>query len=69
MKFNLGLETKEKEEGLSKLEDVFNVQPNWSVNGNRRVEAGVSKFQDPPQVVVAIVGLLMDRCESRVDLG
>jgi hypothetical protein len=55
MKFDLGLYTKEKEEGLSKVEDVFNMRPNWSMNGNCRVKSGDSKFQHPPQVIVLIV--------------
>jgi hypothetical protein len=48
-------EAKEKEEGLSKVKDVFNIRPNWSLNGDRRIKSGDSEFQDLPQVVVSIV--------------
>jgi hypothetical protein len=59
---------KEEEVGLSEVKDIFNIRPNWSMNRNHRVKAGDYKFQDPPQVVVPIVGLVVDQCKGCVDL-
>ena len=59
---------KEEEVGLSKVKDIFNIRPNQSMNRHHRVKAGDCKFQDPPQVVVPIVGLIADQCKGCVDL-
>jgi hypothetical protein len=55
VEFHLGLKPKEEEIGLSKVENIFNIQPDWSVDRYRRVKTWDSKFKDAPQVILPVI--------------
>jgi hypothetical protein len=54
---------------LGEVEDVVGIGPGRGCDRDRRVKPRNSKFQNAPQVVVAVVGFVSDRCEDRAHLG
>jgi hypothetical protein len=55
VEFHLGLKPKEEEIGLSKVENIFDIQPDWSMDRYRRVKTWDSKFKDAPQVILPVI--------------
>jgi hypothetical protein len=67
VKVHLCLETKVQEVCLGEVEDVLGIQPEWRLNRDDGVEAGDCQFQDAPEVVKTIVGLVSYSSECGVD--
>ncbi len=68
MEVHLSLKAEKEEICLRKFEDVFNIQPDWHLNWDNGVKAWNCEFEDLPQVVIPIVGLVIDECKSCIDL-
>ncbi len=62
------LKTKVQEVQLSKAEDIVGIGPVWNLNWYHRVKLRDGQFQDTPQVVISVIGFVMDRGERSVDL-
>jgi hypothetical protein len=44
----LGLQAKEKEKCLGKLEDILNLRPKWGMSWDRWIKTGDSEFHHSP---------------------
>ncbi len=67
VKVHLRLKPKVQEVCLGIVEDVRGIQPEWRLNRDDGVEAGDRQFQDAPEVVKTIVGLVAYSSECGVD--
>jgi hypothetical protein len=65
----LSLQAEVKKICLGEVEDVVGIGPGRDGDRDRRVKPRNSKFQNAPEVVVAVVGFVTDRCEDRAHLG
>jgi hypothetical protein len=65
---HLALKSEVKEVCLGKFEDVIDLRPYRDLNGNNRIKSRNLEFENAPQVVVAIIHLIMVGGEGSIDL-